>query len=425
MTPQQGSVLSQYYNSQRQGKRIPGYQGNVNDMRTTAPDGRSAYVDDYGDMYYMDTGERVETRAIPEDLSQPMVGPNSAYGPYYEFGPFGPYDTRDINDSRHPDNPKNRPQVAEEEPYQKVRPEVRPEQTLTNDEVRQQMQDSVALQELNEELYLKTGRTYTDIRQAQEAIKSLREAEVPIVETGRSQAALEEKRRTAEAEAELAAELDDYDRATGLPSEKEMMRLQREFELREANEAEANEARKREAEAELAADNYQDYPHRGGVGPTRENYDPSLDPDYDPNYNPYQHQAYGLGDLEDQIGYDPRPRPQVAPDEPYPQVAPDVPLFDPKPASYLGPGERPLPQLGTPPSAGYLRSTGEGGAGLNSYYDEINAYLANHSQDEVQQAMGTYGVSQEDVDAARAYQQPQYARGGLSRMLRKVNRKVR
>ena len=60
----------------------------------------------------------------------------------------------------------------------------------------------------------------------------------------------------------------------------------------------------------------------------------------------------------------------------------------------------------TPPtqSAGYLRSTGEGGAGLNSYYDEINAYLANHGQDEVQQAMGSYGVSQADIDAAKAYQ---------------------
>jgi len=62
----------------------------------------------------------------------------------------------------------------------------------------------------------------------------------------------------------------------------------------------------------------------------------------------------------------------------------------------------------TPPtqSAGYLRSTGEGGYGLNSYYDEINAYLANHSQDEIQQAMGTFGVSQSDIDAAKAYQTP-------------------
>ena len=114
------------------------------------------------------------------------------------------------------------------------------------------------------------------------------------------------------------------------------------------------------------------------------------------------------------------------------------------------------PESETGRSAGYLRSIGDGGAGINSYYDEINAYLANHSQDEIQQAMGTYGVSQDDVDNARNYQfstaqtpevvpdmpqtpevvtdyipsnvyrgiedmkQPQYARGGLSRMLRKV-----
>jgi hypothetical protein len=51
-------------------------------------------------------------------------------------------------------------------------------------------------------------------------------------------------------------------------------------------------------------------------------------------------------------------------------------------------------------SAGYLRSTGEGGYGAQAYYDEINSYLANHSQDEIQQAMNTYGVSQQDVDQA-------------------------
>lgn len=398
MTPQQGSVLSQYYNSQRQGKRIPGYQGNVNDMRTTAPDGRSAYVDDYGDMYYMDTGERVETRAIPEDLSQPMVGPDSAYGPYYELGPFGPYDTRDINDSRHPDNPNNRPQAdTGAGGYQ----------APTQAEMREMAQQAQALREANDA-------------------------------------------RTAEAEAELAPEPDYYDRATGLPSEKEMMRLQREFELREANEA-----RTREAEAELAAEDgisiqggfdqygnlYGSEPYHYGRGPKPDQVKPlpqvditpypqvapdeprpQVAPD-EPSPFPY---GYGLGDLEDQIGYDPRPRPLPEVDiTPYPPVAPELSIPNPQPDPYLGPRERPLPQLGTPPSAGYLRSTGEGGAGLNSYYDEINAYLANHSQDEVQQAMGTYGVSQEDVDAARAYQQPQYARGGLSRMLRKVNRKVR
>ena len=142
MSPTEGSVLSQYYKGQQQGRRIPGYEGNVSDMRTTAPDGRPAYVDDYGDMYYMDTGERVQPVApvsisaayppdyfnpptppvndygygtpIPEDLQSPMVGPNSAYGSTYALGPNGPYDTTNINDPRHPDNPNNRPQVPGE-----------------------------------------------------------------------------------------------------------------------------------------------------------------------------------------------------------------------------------------------------------------------------------------------------------------------
>lgn len=104
-----------------------------------------------------------------------------------------------------------------------------------------------------------------------------------------------------------------------------------------------------------------------------------------------------------------------------PKMTDYQPQVQPLPQVTPYPQVEPLPQAPTQ-SAGYLRSTGEGGYGAQAYYDEINSYLANHSQDEIQQAMGTYGVSQEDVDAARAYQtpQPQYARGGLSRMLRKV-----
>ena len=301
MTPQQGSVLSQYYNSQRQGRRSPDTQGLANDIRI-GPDRRTAGYDFLGNLVYLDTGERVKNQdmpedllpsnfypnqyngsadsAIPEDLSQPMVGPNSAYGPYYELGPFGPYDTRDINDSRHPDNPNNR-QV----------PDVAPD----NYQQETGLQDPTEIRTVSKE----------------------------------QQVAYEQ----------FMAELDARSRAA-------------------ATEAAAGE-RTAAAEAELAADSSNTYD--------------------EPQVQPF---------------------PQVAP---YPQVEPQAPTQ----------------------SAGYLRSTGEGGGGINSYYDEINAYLANHSQDEIQQAMGTYGVSQEDVDAARAYQQPQYARGGLSRMLRKVNRKVR
>lgn len=267
MTPPEGSVLSEYYRNQQQGKRIPGYQGNVNDMRTTAPDGRSAYYDDYGNMYYTDTGAPVETREIPEDLSQPMVGPNSAYGPSYELGPNGPYDTRNINDPRHPDNPYN--QQAPTQP-----------------------DGGISIQ----------------------------------------------------------GGFDEYGNLYG------------------------------------------SQPYHYGQGPTP--------------------------------AETPRPLPQVDM-TPYPQVEPEMSIPNPQPDPYLGPRERPIPQVEPTQSAGYLRSTGEGGYGAQAYYDEINAYLANHSQDEIQQAMGTYGVSQQDVDAARAYQQPQYARGGLSRMLKKVIRKVR
>jgi uncharacterized membrane protein YqiK len=334
MSPTEGSVLSQYYRGQQQGRRIPGYEGNVSDMRTTAPDGRPAYVDDYGNMYYMDTGEPVETRAIPEDLSQPMVGPNSAYGPYYEFGPFGPYDTRNINDPRHPENPNNR-QVPEVEPYEKVRPE----QTITNDEMRQMMQDSAALRYLNEELYAKTGQSYNTLQEAQ---------------------------RAKEAEAELAAEPDDYDRATGLQDPTEIRTVSKEQQAAYEQFMAELDARSRAAEAEAAA----------GERTVAAEAELAADPS-----NTYT-------------------QPQV---QPLPELAPPAPTQ----------------------SAGYLRSTGEGGYGAQAYYDEINAYLAGHSQDEIQQAMGTYGVSQEDVDAARAYQQPQYARGGLSRMLKKVIRKVR
>jgi hypothetical protein len=404
MSPTEGSVLSQYYRGQQQGRRIPGYEGNVSDMRTTAPDGRPAYVDDYGNMYYMDTGERVQPVApvptsaayppdyfnpptapvndygtgtvIPEDLSQPMVGPNSAYGPYYEFGPFGPYDTRDINDSRHPDNPNNR-QVPEVEPYEKVRPE----QTITNDEMRQMMQDSAALRYLNEELYAKTGQSYNTLQEAQ---------------------------RAKEAEAELAAEPDDYDRATGLQDPTEIRTVSKEQQAAYEQFMAELDARSRAAEAEAAA------------GERTAAAEAELAADSDRN------RATGLPSLEEMEA-------RMQAEELIKQRADQRPVVqeDPYQPQDNEPQVFPYPVLPEPTqSAGYLRSTGEGGYGAQAYYDEINAYLANHSQDEIQQAMGTYGVSQEDVDAAKAYQapqapQPQYARGGLSRMLKKVIRKVR
>ena len=347
MTPTEGSVLSEYYQNQQRGRRSPDTQGLANDIRI-GPDRRTAGYDFLGNLVYLDTGERVKNQdmpedllpsnfypnqyngsadsAIPEDLSQPMVGPDSAYGPYYELGPFGPYDTRDINDSRHPDNPNNRPQAdTGAGGYQ----------APTQAEMREMAQQAQALREANEA-------------------------------------------RTREAEAELAA-----DGGTSI-----------------------------QGGFDQYGNMYGSQPYHYGQGPTPDQVKPipqvditpypQVAPDEPrPYVEPYMpdrmpDRAMGLGDLEDQIGYDPRPRPQAPPTQPT-------------------------------QSAGYLRSTGEGGAGINSYYDEINAYLANHSQDEVQQAMGTYGVSQEDVDAARAYQtpQPQYARGGLSRMLKKVIRKVR
>jgi hypothetical protein len=55
------------------------------------------------------------------------------------------------------------------------------------------------------------------------------------------------------------------------------------------------------------------------------------------------------------------------------------------------------------PSAGYMSA--QQNQGLDTYYQDINKYVAeNHTPEEIQQAMEYYGVSQADVDAARDYQ---------------------
>jgi hypothetical protein len=55
------------------------------------------------------------------------------------------------------------------------------------------------------------------------------------------------------------------------------------------------------------------------------------------------------------------------------------------------------------PSAGYLSA--QQNQGLDTYYQDINRYVAeNHTPEEIQQAMEYYGVSQADVDAARDFQ---------------------
>jgi hypothetical protein len=320
MTPTEGSVLSEYYQNQQRGRRSPDTQGLVNDIRI-GPDRRNAGYDFLGNLVYLDTGERVKPQdmpedlspsnvypnqyngsdnsVIPEDLSQPMVGPNSAYGPYYEFGPNGPYDTRNINDPRHPDNPNNR-QVPEVEP--------------DNYQRETGLQDPTEIRTVSKE----QQAAYEQFMAELDARSRAAEAEAAAGE------------RTAAAEAELAAGDGGYPNPMA---------------------------------SSIIGDD------RGTPYPT---FDPSLNP---------------------QIG----------------TTEPQKPIYPPAPTQ----------------SAGYLRSTGEGGYGAQAYYDEINAYLAGHSPEEIQQAMGTYGVSQEDVDAAKAYQapqapQPQYARGGLSRMLRKV-----
>jgi hypothetical protein len=54
-------------------------------------------------------------------------------------------------------------------------------------------------------------------------------------------------------------------------------------------------------------------------------------------------------------------------------------------------------------SAGYASAIQN--QGLDTYYRDINNYVAaNHSPEEIQEAMQFYGVSQADVDAARDYQ---------------------
>jgi hypothetical protein len=78
------------------------------------------------------------------------------------------------------------------------------------------------------------------------------------------------------------------------------------------------------------------------------------------------------------------------------------------------------------PSAGYMSA--QQNQGLDTYYQDINKYVAeNHTPEEIQQAMEYYGVSQADVDAARDYQPSgagrfeesyateQYKRGGAVR----------
>lgn len=361
-----GSVLSQYYRGQQQGRRIPGYEGNVSDMRTTAPDGRPAYVDDYGNMYYLDTGAPVKTReipedvlsprfgpnsvysnkyqqdvyppdyvypqpqettnygtgtVIPEDLNQPMVGPNSAYGPYYDFGPYGPYDTRNINDPRHPDNPNNRPQVA---PYDmQTSSEVLPTQTTS------------------------LGTSYRH------------NADGTLTEIG-------------------------YDGQPISGYTPEQLTIHNEV---------------------------------TGVTPAQYQY----------VWNGQGYDKVPLGPNQPQR---PLPTPPINVDEMPIDLSKPYPLLPPQPDQPTYPTTNPDPLPEPKQSAGYLRSTGEGGYGAQAYYDEINAYLANHNLDEISQAMNTYGVSQEDVNNARNMKQPQdadaakqqlqYARGGLSRMLRKV-----
>ena len=64
-------------------------------------------------------------------------------------------------------------------------------------------------------------------------------------------------------------------------------------------------------------------------------------------------------------------------------------------------------------SDAYKYATGEGGMGLDAFYNNINQFLAtNPDQQAISSAMAQYGVSQEDVDAARALTKP--ATSGLS-----------
>jgi hypothetical protein len=62
------------------------------------------------------------------------------------------------------------------------------------------------------------------------------------------------------------------------------------------------------------------------------------------------------------------------------------------------------------PSAGY--ASAQQNQGLDTYYQDINNYVAaNHTPEEIQEAMQFYGVSQADIDAARDYQPS--GRGGI------------
>ena len=62
------------------------------------------------------------------------------------------------------------------------------------------------------------------------------------------------------------------------------------------------------------------------------------------------------------------------------------------------------------PSAGYMFA--QQNQGLDTYYQDINKYVAeNHSPEEIQQAMQYYGVNQADIDTARDYQPS--GRGGI------------
>jgi hypothetical protein len=55
------------------------------------------------------------------------------------------------------------------------------------------------------------------------------------------------------------------------------------------------------------------------------------------------------------------------------------------------------------PSAAYQYATGTGGIGLDAYYGNINKFLANNpDQQAITNAMAEFGISQEDVDAAKA-----------------------